>query len=102
VGGNPHSFYFLSFDFVCFVFVMFFKTSVLLQVWGTFANVIPKVFFSFGVVFLVILGTMCHFSLGVEKTLLSISCHLLLFVCFIFSFRKKKKKKKLLLCCLLA
>jgi hypothetical protein len=74
---------------------VFFKTSVLLQVWGTFANVILEVFFSFGVVFLVILGTMRHFSLGVKKTLLSISCHLLLFVCvhvfYFFFFRKKKK-----------
>jgi hypothetical protein len=72
---------------------VFFKTSVLLQVWGMFTNVIPEVFFSFGIVFLVILRTMCHFSLGVEKTLLSISCHLLLFVCVrVFYFFSRKKK----------
>jgi hypothetical protein len=89
MGGDLRSFYFRSFDFVClfcfcFVFVVFFMTSVLLLVWGMFTNVMLEVFFPFGMVFLATLGimwTMCHFNSGVGKTLLSISCHFLLCVC---------------------
>jgi hypothetical protein len=51
-----------------------------IQVWGTFSNVTLEVFSPLGIVFLATLGTMCHLSLGVGKTLLSISFYLLLFV----------------------
>ena len=104
MGGNLRSFHFLSFDFVCLfvcfvvVFVVFFRISVLHSSLGrTFSYVTPNVCCPFGIVFLATLGTMCHFSLGVGKTLLSISFYFQLFVCLFIScclcvFCLKKKK----------
>ena len=54
---NPQSFYFLSFDFV---FVVLFRIGVLHSSLGDVLRVLPKVFSPFGIVFLTILGTMCH------------------------------------------
>jgi hypothetical protein len=52
--------------FVCFAFVVFFKTSVChSSLGGAFFYGTPNLYHPFGIVFLVTLGTMCHFSLGV-------------------------------------
>ena len=93
VEGNPLSFYFLSFDFVLFLFCCVFQDKCLtFKFGGTFSNVTLEVFYPLGIVFLATLGTMYYLSLGVGKTLLSVSFYLLLFV-FI------SIKKWIVLCC---
>jgi hypothetical protein len=69
VGGNPHYFS-LFFDLVsplCFVlFLCVFQVKCLPFKFGeAFFYVVPDLHHPAGIVFLVTLGTMCHFSLGV-------------------------------------
>ena len=65
MGGTPHYFS-LLFDFVCVVFVLVFQVKCLpFKFGGAFSYVLPNLHHSSGIVFLDILGTMCHFSLEV-------------------------------------
>jgi hypothetical protein len=74
VGGNPHSF---TYHLIVCLFLLYFSGYVFaIQVWGSLA--ILDLHHPIGIVFLVTLGTMCHFSLGVRQTFLSLSVILLL------------------------
>jgi hypothetical protein len=67
VGGNPHYFS-LLFNLVsplCFVFMCLSGKMSTIQVGGAFSYVVPDLRHPTGIVFLVTLRTMCHFSLGV-------------------------------------
>jgi hypothetical protein len=64
--GRHLSLFFLSFDFVCLFFFICFSGKVFaLQVLGSVLFHLPSLHLSSNIVFLDILGTMCHFSLGV-------------------------------------
>jgi hypothetical protein len=69
VGGNPHSFpdYLILLYFVYwFCFCCVFQYQCLpFKFGGAFSYIVPDLHHIFGIVFLVTLGTMCHFSLGV-------------------------------------
>ena len=75
MGGNPHYFS-LLFNLVgpfCFVlFLCVFQVMCLpFKFGGAFSYVVPDLCHPVGIVFLVTLGTMCHFSLGVGLTYFS-------------------------------
>ena len=95
VGGNPHYFS-LLFNLVCpscFVFLCVFQVKCLsFKFGGAFSYVVPDLRHPSGIVFLVTLGTMCHFSLGVGQTYLSFY----LFICVVFFFQKKKNSMLLI------
>jgi hypothetical protein len=66
--GRHPSLFFLSFDFVClffFIIICFSGKVFALQVLGSVLFHLPSLHLSSNIVFLDILGTMCHFSLGV-------------------------------------
>ena len=77
-----HLIWFISFAFV-FVFVVFFRTCAFYSSLGERSPMLHQTLcHSFSIVFLATLGTMCHFSLGVRKTLcLLVYVFFLLFLC---------------------
>jgi hypothetical protein len=85
VGGNPHSFPCHLILFVCFVFVLQDK-CLPFKFGGAFFYVTPDLHHPFGIIFLVTLGTMYHFSLGwgIHLCLL-----FLLFCCYFYCFSVK-------------
>ena len=68
VGGNPHyfSFCYLILFLLCVLFLRVFQVKCLsFKFGGAFSYVVPDLRHPAGIVFLVTLRTMCHFSLGV-------------------------------------
>jgi hypothetical protein len=65
IGGRQPSLFSLSFDFVCvFCFCRVFQEKCLsFKFGGAFFYGTLELHRSFGIIFLVTLGTMCHFSL---------------------------------------
>jgi hypothetical protein len=64
MGGNPHYFP-LSFDLICSILWWFSGNCLPFKFGGAFSYIMANLHRPFGIVFLVTLGTMCHFSLGV-------------------------------------